>query len=132
MQRAHDLILLHVNNGFGFASYIGDVEFMKRRCVRAAVWLGFSLEFLDDLYLFKINHSDGVVIDVGGVELLSSGTYSTPSAPGVFVTTRQLGSSAGRLRRSGLQPDVRISDSDRPDRSGSRIDFPRGLVNQTQ
>ena len=43
---------------------------MEGSGVGAAVRLGRSLEFLDDLHLFEVNHTNRVVVRVRGVELL--------------------------------------------------------------
>src|SRR6266436_8977249 len=43
---------------------------MEGSSVRAAVRLGFSFEFLDDLHLFDVNYTNRVVVCVRGIELL--------------------------------------------------------------
>lgn len=73
MQRAYNLVLLHVDYGFGSPPLIGDVQLVERSGIGAAVRLGRSFEFLNDLHLFKVNHTDRVVVSVRCVELLEFG-----------------------------------------------------------
>jgi len=61
---------LHVDDGFGFPAFVGDVQLMEGSGVSAAVRLGCSFEFLDDLHLFEVNDTNRVVVGVRGIELL--------------------------------------------------------------
>ena len=43
---------------------------MEGRGIRASVRLRFGFQFLHDFHLLEVHHTDGVVMSVGGVELL--------------------------------------------------------------
>ena len=102
--------------------------------VGAAVRLGCSLEFLDDLHLFEVNHTDGVVVCVRGVELLEfrnvfnsldAGCVGYDRNDAVCPQVDHIGLVCGEVR--GDQVVIVLIN-----RRGSRTAFRRGQANQTR
>ena len=65
-----DRVGANIHDGFGFASFIGNVKFMKWRSVCAAVRFGFRGDLLDYLHLPEVHDANSVVVGVRGVRLL--------------------------------------------------------------
>ena len=118
MQRPDNLVVLHINDSFRLAPFIGNVQLVERRRVGAAVRLGFGLEFLDDLHLFQVNDADGVVVRVRRVELLEfRNVFDTFGAGRVGDDGDDV--VRPQVDHIGLvpRPGVRRSSSDRPHQS---------------
>src|SRR5260370_15035261 len=61
MERLDDGVGADVNYSFCLATFVRDVEFVKRRGIGAAIGLGLGLELLDDFSLGDVDYADGVV-----------------------------------------------------------------------
>ena len=70
MQGLHDLVFSHIDDGFGFATLVRDVQLVERGCVSASVWLRFRFQLLDNLHLLQVDDANCVVMRVRRIELL--------------------------------------------------------------
>src|SRR5205814_10229482 len=67
MQRLDDLVLLHIDDSLRLAALVGNIKFVKRSGVRAAIRLSLRGQLLDDLHLFQIGRAscrDSVLVYV--------------------------------------------------------------------
>jgi hypothetical protein len=56
MQSFDDFVLLHIKDRFRVAPLVGNIHFVKRRGVSAAIRFLLRVQFFDDLHLPQINH----------------------------------------------------------------------------
>ena len=61
MQSLDNPVLLNINDGFGLASLVGNVELMERSGIGAAIRLSFRRQLLDHLHLFQVDDPNRIV-----------------------------------------------------------------------
>ncbi len=70
-----------IDDRFGLAALVRDVQFVERRRVGAPVRLRFGLNLLDHLHLLQIDDADGVVARIGRVKFLQLRNVFDPFGP---------------------------------------------------
>src|SRR5207253_10430815 len=70
MECIDDLVLLNIDNGLGLTALVGYVELVEWCSIGTAVRLRLGRQLLDDLHLFQVDDSDGVVPRIRCVKLL--------------------------------------------------------------
>jgi hypothetical protein len=73
VERLNDIVCADIHDGFRFASFVRNVEFVEWRSVGAAVRLGFGGNFLDYFHLAKVHHANRVIASVRRLCLLQFG-----------------------------------------------------------